>query len=440
MTPISKEELDRVIKELGIQDITTATIRQIVGLSKALEALTKEKYIHLELGNPGLMAEEIGVDAECRALQAGIANIYPDVNGMPELKKAGSEFIKAFLDLNIPEKCIVPTVGSMQASYTLMTLLKKRIPEKDTILIFSPGFPAQTNQAKMIGFNCMHFDIYDYRGTKLKDKLEEILSTGRITAMLYSNPNNPSWSNFTHEELKIIGEMATKYDVIVMEDLAYLGMDFRKDYSKPYSPPYIPTVGKYTDNYILLISASKIFSYAGQRIAFVAMSQEVYERSYPLLEKFFEMSNFGDCYIYGVLYTASSGVAHSAQYAMTEMLKKAVEGELDFVRHTQEYGRRSARMKDSFLRNGFHLVYDKDGESEISDGFFFTVGYPHLSGEELQKELLRYGISAISLYCTGSTKEGVRACVSLMKDDESFETLNQRLKQFHDDHKRKNVG
>ena len=435
MLPIPKNELNEVISRLGIQDIKTATIRQIVGLSNALEEISDEKFIHLELGNPGLQAEEIGVEAECRALKSGIANTYPDIAGLPKLKKAGSEFVKAFLDLDVPPKCVVPTVGSMQASYTLMTLLKQRIPEKNSLLIFSPGFPAQTHQAKMIGFDTIHFDIYDYRGEKLRGKLEELLGPGKVTAMIFSNPNNPSWSNFTHQELKIIGEMATKYDVIVLEDLAYMGMDFRTDYSVPYQPPFIPSVGKYTDNYILLISASKIFSYAGQRIAFVAMSPEVFNRKYPVLEKFYEMPNFGECYIYGVLYTASSGVAHSAQYAMSEMLEKAVEGELKFILHTSEYGRRSERMKDSFLSNGFHIVYEKDGDCDISDGFFFTVGFKDMSGEELQKELLRYGVSTISLYSTGSKKEGVRACVSLMKGDDVFATLNDRLKHFYDDHK-----
>ena len=435
MLPLTQEELTTAISNLEIQDITTATIRQIVALANFLEKVADENFIHLELGNPGILAETLGVSAECRALQSGIANTYPDISGIPAIKNAGSKFIKAFLNVEIPPKYIVPTVGSMQGSYTLMTLLKQRIPGKDAILIFDPGFPAQKHQAKMLGMECREFDIYDYRGAKLKDKLEELLSDGKVTAMIYSNPNNPSWSNFTEEELKIIGEMATKYDVIVLEDLAYMGMDFRKDYSVPGQPPFIPSVGKYTDNFILLISASKIFSYAGQRIAIIAMSPYVFNRKYPVLDKFYEMPNFGECYIYGVLYTASSGVAHSAQYAMAEMMDLAAMGKLNFIEHTREYGIRAAKMKEAFLSNGFHIVYEKDGKENISDGFFFTVGYPGLTSENLQKELLRYGISSISLPSTGSTKDGVRVCVSLMTNENDFTNLESRLKLFHNDHK-----
>ena len=434
MIPLSYELLEEEISNLEIKDLTTATIRQICTLSAALEKAASENFVHLELGNPGLPPEQIGIEAECRALREGVAGKYPDVNGIPRIKKAGSEFVKAFLNLDIPPKCIVPTVGSMQACYTLLTLLKQRIPEKDTILFFYPGFPAQTHQAKMLGLKTVSFDIHDIRGEAMRQKLDEILSSGKVTAMIYSNPNNPAWTNFTEEELKIIGEAASTSDAIVLEDLAYLGMDFRKNCSVPYQEPYFATVAKYTDNYILLISASKIFSYAGQRIAIVCMSPEVFNRRYPVLEKFYEMPNFGECYIYGVLYTASSGTAHSAQHAMSAMLEKATEGVLNFVDHTSDYGRRGAQLKDLFLRNGFHLVYDEDCGEEISDGFFFTVGYKDMGSEELQKELLRFGISSISLPSTGSTLPGVRVCVSMVNGDEILKITEQRLSLFNDSH------
>ena len=57
-----------------------------------------------------------------------------------------------------------------------------------------------------------------------------------------------------------------------------------------------------------------------------------------------------------------------------------------------------------------------------------------MTGSELQSDLLRYGISAISLPSTGSRQEGLRICVSMLNTPESFERLGQRLSQFHRDH------
>lgn len=434
MFPLSQDILDRTASNLGIIDISTATIRQIVALSGALEKEADEKFVHLELGNPGLPSSEIGIEAEIEALHAGVANKYPAINGIPELKKAGSRFIKAFMDIDIPEKAIVPTVGSMQASFTLQLLLSQRLPGRDTILFFNPGFPAQRHQAKVLGLGIEQFDIYDYRGKALESKLEEFLSKSNITAMLFSNPNNPAWINLTEEELEIIGRMATKYDVIVIEDVAYLGMDFRTDFSHPFESPYIPSVGKYTDNFIMLVSGSKIFSYAGQRIAIAAMSRDVYERKYEFFTNFYEMPTFGDAYIFGVLYTASSGTSHSAQHALAAMMNAACDGKLDFVKDTSEYGRRASIMKKCFIDNGFHIVYSMDAERPISDGFFFTVGFDGIDGKTLQYELLRHGVSAITLSSTGSEQDGVRICVSTLSDDKDFEILKKRLKAFRNEH------
>ena len=431
MYPVDNEVLDGILRRLEIPEISSATIRQICAVAAELEKEAGEKCVHLEIGNPGLPAEEIGIESECKALRSGVANRYPDISGIPELKKAGKRFLKAFLNIDVEEKGIVPTVGSMQGSFTLMLLLKQRLAEKDTLLLINPGFPAQRHQAKLLGMRTQAFDIYNYRGKALEQKLEEELSSGRVTAMIYSNPNNPAWTNLTEEELEIIGRMATKYDVIVMEDLAYLGMDFRSDFSHAFEPPYIPTVARYTDNYILLVSASKIFSYAGQRIAMVCMSDSVYNRHYPFFKEFYEIPAFGDAYIFGVLYCASSGATHSAQYAVAAMLDAACDGRLDFVGHTSEYGRRAGIVKKHFADNGFHLVYSIDGDQPISDGFFFTAGYGDMKGSDLQRELLRYGISSISLPSTGSEQEGVRVTISMVASEEDMEKLRERLQAFH---------
>lgn len=419
---------------MNIPNIASATIRQILALATRLESHLGEPFVHLEMGNPGLPASRTGIDAECAALQSGIANQYPNISGIPALKTNGSRFMKAFLDIDIPPRCIVPTVGSMQATFTLFLLMGQRLPGRDTILFLDPGFPAQHNQVKLLGLNQESLDMFDCRGAALEARLDEILSRGKVSAILYNNPNNPAWTNLTDKEYAILARMAEKHDVIIIEDHAYLGMDFRTRYGIPYQAPYVPTVAKWTDRCILLVSASKIFSYAGQRIAMVCMSPAVADRVYPFFEQFYEMPTLGDAYVFGVLYCASSGTAHSAQHAFSAMLEAAVEGKLDFVAETREYGRRAGIAKKLFADNGFHLVYALDGERPISDGFFFTMGYPGMTGDHLQKELLRYGVSTISLPSTGSRQQGVRVCVSLLSDDDSFRLLGERLAAFHSDH------
>jgi len=361
------------------------------------------------------------------------------MQGIPELKKESSRFVKLFLDVDVdPEGCI-PTVGSMQGSFAAFITLNRMYKEKDTILFLDPGFPVHKQQLKVLGQKSETFDIYDFRGDKLKEKLESILQKGNISAMLYSNPNNPSWICFTEDELKIIAGMADKYNVVVLEDLAYIVMDFRKDLYTPGKPPYQATVARYTDNYILFISSSKVFSYAGQRIGMMIISDNLYNKTCPNLNKYYNTDKFGYSMIFGTIYPLSAGVTHSAQHALTAMYKAANNGEFNFVDIVKEYGEKAKIMKKLFTDNGFYIVYDTDVDEPIADGFYFTFAYPGFTGEELLNELIYYGISAISLAITGSERvEGVRACVSLVQR-EQFPDLELRLKKFNEHHPVKEV-
>lgn len=282
-----------------------------------------------------------------------------------------------------------------------------------------------------MGYRYASFDVYEYRGEKLRGILEEFLSKGNIAALIYSNPNNPAWFCLSEEELQIVAEVANKYDVIVIEDLAYFAMDFRKDLSKPFEPPFQPTIARYTDNYIMQISGSKAFSYAGQRIGVTVISDKLYHRAYPGLTKRYGGGTFGTVYVHRVLYALSSGTSHSAQYALAAMFKAAADGTFDFVSEIREYGRRAEKLKKIFTNHGFRIVYDHDLDKPIADGFYFTITYPGMTGGELMKELMYYGVSAISLSTTGSKQEGLRACTSFIKDNQ-YTLLDERLKLFEE--------
>ena len=72
------------------------------------------------------------------------------------------------------------------------------------------------------------------------------------------------------------------------------------------------------------------------------------------------------------------------------------------------------------------VVYDKDMSDSISDGFYFTVCRPNMRGCELLFEMLRYGLAGIPLSTAGSTQEGIRICVSLIRENQ-IDELSVRL-------------
>jgi len=432
-TPIKREIVDRLVEELGIKDFAKATIREVKQVAAKAEKSSGVEFIKMEMGIPGLPAAQVGVDAQIKALQDGIAHSYPDIQGAPVLKQEASRFVKAFIGLDVAPECCVPVSGSMQGTFASFLTCSQADKQKDTVLFIDPGFPVQKMQLQVQGVKYETFDVYDYRGEKLGPKLESYLSKGNICAIVYSNPNNPAWICLNEEELKTIGELATRYDTIVMEDLAYFAMDFRKDLSVPFQPPYQPSVGRYTDNYILLISGSKAFSYAGERIGVTCISDKLFHRHYPDLAARYEGLPFGLVFSTRMLYALSSGTSHSAQFALAAMLKAASDGTYNFRKEVSVYGERARKLKDIFCRYGFHIVYDKDLDEPVADGFYFTIGYQGMTSGELAKELMYYGVSAICLITTGSHQEGLRVCTSFIEDHQ-YALLEERMKIWKANH------
>jgi len=429
MSAISKSLVDSLFDQFGESDITRLSIREVGKLVGQIEEQSGQEFIHMEMGVPGLPASPIALEAEKEALDKGLASMYPDIEGIPAAKTEIARFAGLFMDVEVSPACCIPTVGAMQGSFAALLAVARTQPDRPYTLFIDPGFPVQKSQLHLLGLPFKSFDILNFRGDKLHDKLESFLKEGNICSICYSSPNNPSWICFSESELKTIGKLATKYNVIVIEDLAYFGMDFREHYGKPGIPPFQPTVARYTDQYILLLSASKIFSYAGQRIGMMILSESLRKKKFPNLKNYFTSDVLGHFISYGVLYATTAGTSHSAQYALAEMLKAVNDGKLDFATELHVYGEKAKLMKALFLQHGFYIVYN-DEERELADGFYFTIAYPGMTSAELMKEFLYYGISAISLVITGSENpNGLRACVSFVRFDQ-MPVLEERLHEF----------
>ena len=146
------------------------------------------------------------------------------MSGIPELKEQASRFIRAFLDIGVAPQGCIPTVGSMQGSFTLFLLCSQLDPKKNKILFIDPGFPVQRNQVHILNIPHASFDIYEYRAEKLGPKLESYLTQGDVAAIVYSNPNNPAWICLTEEELRTLANAVfVKKQTSLVRDMFLFG-------------------------------------------------------------------------------------------------------------------------------------------------------------------------------------------------------------------------
>lgn len=432
--PFDRTVVDEVLTELKV-DPATAPIRKIAMVVAEVEKKLSCRYLRMEFGIPGIEPSPIGIEAEIGALRRPkVASAYALLTGLPQLKEEGSRFFKLFLDIDIPAPCILPTVGAMQGMLLAQAVAGHCYAGKDKILFLDPSFPVYRNQIKFLGLRDASVDLYD-RANWLSE-VDRLCAAGDIGGIVFASPNNPAWIIFTDEEMQKLGEICTRHDVVAIEDAAYFAMDSRVDYSTPGEPPYPPTIARYTDNYVFVLSSSKIFSYAGQRVGLVGIGPKLAKREYDHLEKRFGYRSFFDALLWGCLYGTTSGVSHSSQHGLTALLAKSNKGDYNFLRHTSVYAERAKVLRGIMMKNGFSLVYADDLGKPLSDGFYFTVSYPEMSGGELLRELLSYGISVLTLLSCGSSRtEGVRVCTSMIQK-EDFKLFEQRIKAFKKDHPR----
>lgn len=427
--PLSQEHVRRSAAACGIESIGRAGIRELRRLVDRIEAETGLAFIRMEMGVPGLPPPGEAVQAEIQALQNGVGGSYPPFEGIPALKTEIARFIHKFTNVRIASRNCYPTLGAMQGCYLGMALAARRHPGKSKILFIDPGFPVNKLQARSLGLDYTAFDLAAHRGARLAVKLKSVLAHGDCAAILYANPSNPAWLCLTPQELEIIGEASRRHDVVVLEDLAYFGMDFRKDYGRPGKRPFVPTVARYTDRCLLMISSSKVFSLAGQRIGMLAVADPLADRPYAYLKRFYPSALFGEALAVGGLYAIGAGVSHSAQHGLLALLAAVNSGRYDFRQAVQANGMRAARLKRIFRQHGFKLVYERDGEEDLADGFYFTAAFPGLTGAELAERLLRVGISAVALDASGAARQGVRVCVSQVGET-VFDVVDRRLAAF----------
>ena len=196
-----RELVTEIVDSLNIADLENATIGEILLVASALEERTGIPFIRMDQGSPGLPPNRIGIEAEKAALDSGIVSQYPAAAGVPVLKEQASRFVKAFLDIDISARSCIPTTGGVAASFASFIACTQRLRGKDKVLFVDPGFPIQKSQLRILGIDWVSFDIYGFRGYRLKEKLESMMSSGDIAAIVYSNPNNPAWIVWISERI-----------------------------------------------------------------------------------------------------------------------------------------------------------------------------------------------------------------------------------------------
>ncbi|NUM25778.1 MAG: pyridoxal phosphate-dependent aminotransferase [Candidatus Buchananbacteria bacterium] len=255
MQPILSKRSSRVL---------ASPIRKFLPLVRQAEHQGVE-VIKLNVGDPDILppAAFLQTVKQYRSKNLG----YAPSPGIIEHNQAWVKYYKNF-NLHLKPENIIPTVGCAEAM--LLAMIAAADPGEE-ILVFEPLYTSYKGLAASLNIKLVPVTLTLDNNFTLPRRSEIIKKISKKTkAILIVNPANPSGKVLTIPELKMIGEIATKYNLLVLGDETYREIVFD---TKPSS---LLTMTKIRNRLIVLDSASKRFSLPGARIGcLVSYNQEI---------------------------------------------------------------------------------------------------------------------------------------------------------------------
>lgn len=420
-----RDKVEKKVRVLGWQN-GHFHIEEFCSMVDLLEQDKDLPFVRMDFGVPGLSPLRECLDGHQMAIITGhIPRGYPPHSGASQLKDALASFIsKRLNNVFLPENVFV-TCGATQALFVAQLICARRHPDRNTIALLTPIYPPVEEQARCLGLDIVRIELDGKKGPVLLQEIERVFEQHKITSLCWASPNNPSWRVFEHEELSGIASLCERHDVIPIEDLTYLGM---VDPKNALLKSGFPSISVHTDRSFVVLSASKMLSYAGERIGFLASSSTFMNESSLNVKQSLSAVTLGRA-CGSLVFNLTAGAPHSAQHAIAAVLSAINDNRLDLEAFLSEYAIRAKRLKQMLERHGFYFIYDNDNTEEL-DGFYVCFGYPGLSGIELVRKLLHIGVTVLPLSLFGSERvDGVRACVGRV-DESSLMMLEERMAYF----------
>lgn len=198
-----------------------------------------------------------------------------------------------------PEREIVVTCGSTEAMMTAMMTVAN---PGDKVVIFSPFYENYGADAILSGAEPIYVPLHPPTFNFDPDELEAAFKQNP-KALILCNPSNPCGKVFSPEELRVIADLAEKYDVYVITDEVYEHIVY-----EPFHHTYFASLPRMWERTISCSSLSKTYSITGWRLGYVIAPPEIIERAKkvhdfltvgaaaPLQEAAVTGLKFGDAY------------------------------------------------------------------------------------------------------------------------------------------------
>jgi len=256
------------MKELSkiAQGVRASTTMAIDALYKQMKA-DGQDVIGFAAGEPDFPTPDHIKQAACAAIRDNFTK-YTAASGMPELKQAVCERIKA--DLGVcytPEQVVI----SSGAKHIVYLALRALVNPGDEVILPTPAWVSFYELIKMVGGVPVTVHACEAEHFKLTAEKLEAAITPRTKAIILNNPSNPTGMVYNAEQLRELTQLCVKHDIYIIADEIY--------YSLVYDANAFTSVASLSEEVkartILVNGVSKSYAMTGWRIGYAMARPDI---------------------------------------------------------------------------------------------------------------------------------------------------------------------
>lgn len=267
---VLKNFLSRKVIEMNLSTrVKTLTPSPTLAISALATQLNEEGHdvIGLGVGEPDFNTPEYIIEGAIRAMHAGKTKYTPS-GGILPLKEAIRDQLKKDYELVYKTDEIIVTIGAKHALYNLFQVI---LDEGDEVIIPAPYWVSYPEQVKLAGGKPLIVDTLEQNQFKITpEQIEEMISD-KTKAIIINTPSNPTGFMYKEEEIKAIGEVCLKHNLLIVSDEIYDQLIYTDE---PHvSPAMISKELK--EQTVIINGVSKTYAMTGWRIGYAAGNKEI---------------------------------------------------------------------------------------------------------------------------------------------------------------------
>ncbi|MDY0149670.1 MAG: aminotransferase class I/II-fold pyridoxal phosphate-dependent enzyme [Kiritimatiellia bacterium] len=254
------QEIDTVaLAAARVRQMPTSAIHEMTRLSKALDDVAFLSWAKPTSGFPSHIAQ-----AAIQAIEEGKTGGYSEPAGLMALREHIAGKLREVNHIEATADEIIVTVGAIEG---LAAAILALVDPGDEVLIPVPGYPTHLRLVEMASGRPVCVPTIEEEGFCLDMEKMRAAITPRTKAILYSDPNNPTGSVYSRDQLQALADLACEHNLMVITDEAYEHFTF--DGCVHHSIASFPGM---RERVISAFTFTKTYAMTGWRVGYVQAS------------------------------------------------------------------------------------------------------------------------------------------------------------------------